>query len=264
MAGFRTHIGRSIDPSHPSVRLALNIAALAGAAGVAFGWFGGRDWRVGGVTGLVWAAASFLAWATTRELHHDNSRPAVFAAILAPAGVAVFGAPSFLIGGALLLLGRVSLGSTGRRPLVTDLATLTLLGLWIARSPAGWSVAIVTAVALARVRAPGARDGRPWALVLSAGATGVLALSGGFTLGTLDSAAPIALAIGAVLGKGIASRASPRVETDRGGEPPSASDQFTARLLVLIGVLFATLISADPAIVLPAAAGLVSLSIRSE
>ncbi len=264
MPRFRSHLGRAVDPSFPSVRLAINLAALAGLAGAVFGWFGERDWRVAGVTGLVWAGASFLAWATTRELHHDHSRPAAFAAVLAPAGAAVFGGPSFLIGGALLLTGRVSLRSTGRRPLVGDLAVLVLLGLWIARSPAGWSVAIVMAVALARLRAPGARDGRLWALGLAVGSTAVLSLSGGFTMGPLDSATPVALVIGAVLGMGIASRAAPTVETDRGGEPPSASDQFVARLLVLVGVLSATLISADPAIVLPAAMGLISLSIRSE
>ncbi len=264
MARFRSHIGRNIDLSYASNRNAVNIAAVAGFVGAVFGWWGDRDWRAAGVTGLVWAGASFLAWATARELHHDLTRPAVFAAVLAPAGAALFGAPSFGIVAALLLVGRVSLGSTGRRLLATDMLGLTVLGLWISRSSAGWAVAIVLALSIARVGTLGVRNAKYWGLGLAAGATAVLVLSGGFEMGTLDSPAPIAVALGAVIGMGMAPRTTPTVPTDRGGPPPSATDQFVARLLVLVGVLAATLISANAGIVIPAAAGLVALSIRTE
>lgn len=264
MARFRSHVGRAIDPSFASNRQALNIAAVAGLAGAIFGWWGERDWKAAAITALVWAGASFLAWATARELHHDQTRPAVFAAVLAPAGAALFGAPSFLIIGALLLAGRVSLGSTGRRLLVTDLIGLSVLGLWVSRSSAGWAVALVLAVALVRSGGTGPRNARLWGLGLAAGATAVLAVSGGFSMGALDSAAPIAIALGSVIGMGIAPRTAPTVPTDRGGPAPSSSNQFVARLLVLVGVLAATLISADAGIAIPAAAGLVSLSIRTE
>lgn len=264
MTRLRTHIGREIDPNHPSTRLALNVAALAGFAGAAFGWWGERQWQVAGVTALVWAGTSLLAWATTRELLHDNPRPAVFAAVLAPAGAALFGSPSFLIGAALLFVGRVSLGSTGRRPLTTDLVALTLLGLWIARTPAGWAVALVLAVALARAGPDGPDRGRWWAFGLAAGATAVMVLSGGFVLAEGNLAVSLALVIGALMGTGIASRTPPRVPADAGGPPPSASDQSVARILVLIGMAAATLISTDPAIAVPAGAGLISLALRTE
>ncbi len=263
MTRIRTHVGRDLDPAHPGVRRALNLAAVAGLGGILFGWLGEGDWRTGAITGLVWAGASFLAWATTRELHHDFDRPALFAAVLAPVGAALFGAPSFLSVGALLLLGRISLGSTGRRPLATDLAFLAALGIWISRTPAGWSLAVVMAVAIARLGTLGrARSGRRWGLGLAAASTGVMVFSGGFSMAGLDSAAPLALVVGAILGFGIASRKAPTIETDRGGPPPTAADQLVARLLVLVGVIAATLISGDPAIVLPAAAGLVALAIR--
>ncbi len=265
MTRFRTHVGRAVDPSYPSVRRALNVAVAAGLAGIAFGWVGDGEWQIGAITGLVWAGSSFLAWATTRELHHDFDRPALFAAVLAPLGAAVFGAPSFLAVGVLLLLARVSLGSTGRRPLATDLAVMVAISVWLARTPAGWSVAIVMAVALARLGALGrARAGRLWGLGLAAASTGIMALSGGFSMGELDSAAPVALVVGAAIGFGIAPKNPPTVETDRGGPPPSGADQFVARLLVLVGVIAATLISAEAGFVLPAAVGLIALAIRNE
>lgn len=264
MTRLRTHIGREIDPKYPSNRLALNVAALAGFAGAAFGWWGERHWQVAGVTALAWAGTSFLAWATTRELLHDNPRPAVFAAVLAPAGAALFGPPAFLIGVTLLFVGRLSLGSTGRNPLTSDLAVVTVLGLWIARTPAGWAVAIVLAVALARIGAEGPNRGRWWAFGLAAGATAVMVASGGFVLSEGNLAVSVALVAGALMGAGIAARTPPRVPVDTGGPPPSASDQSVARILVLSGTAAATLISADPAIAVPAVAGLVALALRTE
>lgn len=258
-------IGRGLDLAYPSNRFAINVAVLAGVAGAAFGWVGTAHLPTAAITGAFWGIGSFVAWVTGRELHHDDPRPAGAAAILAPLGAALLGEAGILMVVGIMLTARITLGSTGRGLSRVEAALLVALGLFLARTVSGWAIAVVMAVGLARVatRAHSPRGLLWWgAGALAVGATLVQAFSEGFAVPPIETAEPIAVSLGAAIGMGIAGRTVPEVPTDSGTAPPSASDQFVARLLALVGVVAATLLSPDPGIVFPAAAALIALSLR--
>lgn len=136
-----THLGRIVDPRHPSNLFAV-VATLAAAVA---GWV-----VVGGIGGAVGAGgATFFTWALAREL--DPDRPWTAGVAAAGAGVAAMFLPVEL--GALavtMLAGRVVLRSTGLAPTVVDLVAVTGLAAFVARSPAGWAAGMALAFALAR------------------------------------------------------------------------------------------------------------------
>ncbi|NND85552.1 MAG: hypothetical protein HKN46_10435 [Acidimicrobiia bacterium] len=257
-------IGRHLDLDVPSNRFAINVAVAAGIAGTIFGWIGDQTIPTAIITGAFWGIGSFLGWVTGRELHHDDPRPAGAAAILAPLGAAFLGEAGILLVVGIMVTARITLNSTGRGLSKVEGGLIALLGLFIAQSISGWAIAMVMAVGLARAAS---KDGAPpilrtWAFGLSVGATVVQGLSDGFAIPPIETAEPVAVAIGALMGMGIAGRTVPEVNTDSSDTPPSASDQFVARLLTLIAVVAATLLSTNPGIVFPAAAALIALSLR--
>lgn len=258
-------IGRGFDLGIPSNRFAVNVAVVAGVAGTIFGWFGDQTVPTAIITGAFWGIGSFMGWVTGRELHHDDPRPAGAAAILAPLGAAFLGEARILMVVGIMITARITLNSTGRGLSKVEGALIALLGLLLARSISGWAVAMVMAVGLARVATkdyapPGLRV---WgAFGLAVGATIIQGLAEGFAIPPIESAEPVAVAIGAVMGMGIVGRTVPEVDTDSGDRPPTASDQFVARLLALVAVVAATLLSTNPGIVFPAAAALIALSLR--
>lgn len=257
-------IGRGLDLDIPSNRFAINVAVAAGIAGTIFGWAGDQTIPTAIITGAFWGIGSFMGWVTGRELHHDDPRPAGAAALLAPLGAAFLGEAGILMVVGIMITARITLNSTGRGLSRGEAALIVLLGLFIAREISGWAIAMVMAVGIARVAAKEyAPAGLRWgAFVLAAGATGVQAVTEGFVVPPIETAEPIAVAIGAVMGIGIAGRTVPEVNTDSGPTPPTASDQFVARLLAVAAVVAATLLSPNPGIVFPAAAALIALSLR--
>lgn len=258
-------IGRGLDLAYPSNRFAINVAVLAGVAGAIFGWFGTGLLGTAVITGAFWGIGSFTAWVTGRELHHDDPRPAGAAAILAPFGAALLGEAGILMVVGILITARITLNSTGRGLSTVEGGLVVLLGLFLAQTMSGWAVAIVMAVGLARIATKDyAPAGIRWwgGFALAGGATAIQALTDGFVVPPIETAEPIAVAIGAVMGVGIAGRATPEVLTDSGDEPPAASDQSAARLLTVVAVVAATLLSTNPGIVFPAAAACIALSLR--
>jgi len=140
---FRSHIGRDIDIRYLPNALMIVIASLAGAIAV-IAWLSG-----GPAESIFFAPAyAFVTWSLLREIDPDHDWTALASAALA-AGWVLVGAPraSVLALGVLILVGRLTTESTGRRPLVTDLVALLLAAL-AAYTVEGWIAAFGLAIAL--------------------------------------------------------------------------------------------------------------------
>ena len=260
----RSATGRSIDPSSPAHRRVLAIAVLAGVVGGSIHLFTDGGLWPATVEGFYWGAASFAAWATARELDHDDPRGAILAAVLAPVAVYAFGRPSLWLVFGLMIAGRVALRSTGLVPSLVDQLVLAALGLLAAGSTGGWAAAMVIAVVLSREgsRSEGrARAGRFTGFGLALLATIRHAAFGDAWV--IDG--PIELAVWLMAGVVLIAlvvmpRIPPTVACDATDMPPSAADQFVARLVVATGAILATVLDADPAVAAPTIAALVGVA----
>ncbi len=122
--------------------LALTTLAALGGAGLAV-FYQGSPWLF-----LQAGGAVFLTWALTRELDPDRVNSALLAGFLAgiwaltEQGVALLP----LLG--MLLVARLLVESTGRRPLTTDVLTVAALAAAISFSPLGFVAGFGIAVAL--------------------------------------------------------------------------------------------------------------------
>ena len=141
---FRSHLMRPLDMSDPWNRSVLFLSAMAGAVGAYLTLFQGRD-----ILHAVEAGGStFLAWALCRELDPDRQTPAI--------AVAVFGGVWALLGmetailpfAALLLVARILVETTGRRPLPGDLLVVALGATVVSLTPLGWVMGFGLAVAI--------------------------------------------------------------------------------------------------------------------
>ena len=133
-----------MDPTNPWNRAILALSAVAGATGAYLTLaHGAETWLGVGAAGYT-----FLAWALARELDPDRQVPAVVLAVLA--GVwALLGYRTVLLPFAgLLMIARVVVETTGRRPLPTDLAALAVLAAVMSFTPLGWVVGFGLAVAM--------------------------------------------------------------------------------------------------------------------
>ncbi|MEX1280083.1 MAG: hypothetical protein AB1Z55_05130, partial [Acidimicrobiia bacterium] len=262
--------GRPFDPRLPSNRNALLVAVAAGAVGVVLGLVESGDWAQDWIEillrGVVLGAASLLAWATARELDHDEPGGALVAAVLAPLAVASWGRPAFLAGVALLMAARLALRSTGRVPTLVDQIVLLGLGGLAALPVAGWVAAMTLSVALAREggrssdRAPAGRiTGFGLALVAT---IAHYAFGDAFTIP--DGGQPALAVVVGVIALGsvfLIPRRPPAVPCDRTETPPSGSDQFAARILAGTGASAATLVSVSPEVAAPTVAALVGVAV---
>jgi hypothetical protein len=259
-----TAIGRAIDLSYRSNRLALAIAAAAGVAGGIVGLATNSGWDIAIEAG-VWAGASLAAWVTARELDHDDPRGATIAAVIAPLGVWWLGRPAFLAAVALIMAARVALRSTGLVPSILDQLGLVGLGVLAAGPTAGWVAAMLLAVAVAR---DGARrtDPAPWArsfgFALALAATARHMVWGdAFLIGTDHLVGAGIAAAAAFVALALGPRLPPQVPCDAIETPPQGSDAFVARLLVALGASAGALVAGDPAATVPALAALVGVAV---
>ncbi|MGH8916643.1 MAG: hypothetical protein ACRDZM_19285 [Acidimicrobiia bacterium] len=120
------------------------ISVLAGAIGAILTIVFDHDFllafRAGGTT--------FLAWAVARELDPDRQVSAIIAGVAGGAW-ALTGTPTAILPFAgLLLISRLLVETTGRRPLPTDLAVLTVIAIVISFTPLGWVMGFGLAIAI--------------------------------------------------------------------------------------------------------------------
>ena len=140
---FKSHVVRGFDVSSLSNRLMFGLIAITGVASVAV-------WISGGDIAVLWAPVqTFLVWALVRELDPDHDSTALFAGLVAGLWILA----GFDVGGTLpaiglLMAARVVVNTTGRRPLVWDLAALGVFAAVISFTAAGWVAGFGLAIAI--------------------------------------------------------------------------------------------------------------------
>ncbi len=135
---------RPLDPASPWNRAAVVISFVAGVIGAVLTLGYEREIMLAVEAG----GTSFLSWALVRELDPDHQGSAIAAAIAGGAWVLV-GEPIALvplIG--LLLISRLLVETTGRRPLPIDLAAMAVVATAVSATPLGWVMGFGLAVAI--------------------------------------------------------------------------------------------------------------------
>ncbi len=141
---FRSHLTRSLDPGNRWNEVILGLTGLAFVIGVALMLTLDRP----PTFPVAASGAVFLSWALTRELDPDHQAGAVLAALVGGAW-ALFGMPTAILPFVgLLMVTRLLVETTGRRPLATDLAVLVILAGLISITSLGWVMGCGLAVAI--------------------------------------------------------------------------------------------------------------------
>jgi hypothetical protein len=142
----RSGITRRLDFSHRSNRFVVVATLGSGIVAGCVGLPSGGSWWPAVADGVLAGGASFLAWATARELDPDHPASAGIAAMLAPA-LLVAGPANLLIMTVLLVSVRLVAGTTGRAARPIDLLLLGLAAALICLRAGGGAVATVAALA---------------------------------------------------------------------------------------------------------------------
>lgn len=144
---LRSGIGRGFDLSYPSNRFVLLATPLLGVvAGVAT-LVVGEGWGEAVRNGVSAGGSAFLAWTIARELHPDHASLAVPATLAAPLGV-LLADPDLLAAATVMLVARVTAGTTGRALTPIDLLVLFAVAGPVAVRSSGVAVLAGGAVAL--------------------------------------------------------------------------------------------------------------------
>lgn len=140
---FRSHLTRSLDFGRRSNQAITAIVVIAAGIAAVL-WLDGEPAQI-----LLAPVHTFVAWAIVREIDPDHQWSALLAAVAA-AGWIVLGFPvaSALPAAGLLVAGRLITATTGRRPLVTDLAVVTVFGIALGYTVPGWVAGFGLALAL--------------------------------------------------------------------------------------------------------------------
>ncbi len=174
---FRSHIMRALDPANPWNRAILILSVVAGAMGALLTLVFDRDL----ILAIQAGGATFLSWALVRELDPDRQVSAIAAAVCGGAW-ALVGMPTALLPFAgLLMISRLLVETTGRRPLRTDLAALAILATAISYTQVGWVMGFGLAIAIYvddRMSDEHNRAALLAALAAAVGASAVVTLAG--------------------------------------------------------------------------------------
>jgi hypothetical protein len=139
---FRSHVGRSLDLTNRTNLVMLGMSAGLAVVAVVL-WLGGSPGSV-----FLAPVHGFLVWALVREIDPDHPWVALVAG--AGAGAWAFrGGPmvSALAVAGVMVGARLVSGTTGRRPLPTDLAVLAVAAAAIGFTIEGWVAGFGLAVA---------------------------------------------------------------------------------------------------------------------
>ncbi|MEX0825886.1 MAG: hypothetical protein WD184_03905 [Acidimicrobiia bacterium] len=143
---IRSGITRRFDFSYRSNRFAVVATLGSGIVAGCVGLLSGGGWWPAVADGVLAGGASFLSWATARELDPDHPVSAGIAAVLAPV-LLVAGPANLLVMTVLLVSVRVVGGTTGRAMRPIDLLFLGLGAALICLRAGGGAVATVAALA---------------------------------------------------------------------------------------------------------------------
>jgi hypothetical protein len=141
---IRSHLMRPIDPANLWNRAVVILSVLAGVIGAILTLGYDRDLMLA----IQASAATFLSWAVVRELDPDHQSSAIVAAVVGGAW-ALTGQPTALLPYlGLLMIARLVVETTGRRPLPVDLGAMAVLATAISVSPLGWVMGFGLAVSI--------------------------------------------------------------------------------------------------------------------
>lgn len=140
---FRSHVARPFDFRLWSNRILFILVGVFGVAAII-------TWANGAPAPVLWAPAHvFVAWAMMREIDPDSVVSAPLIAVATGTWVLLDNpAPNLLAAGGIVLAARVTLNSTGRRPLISDLVALGLIATVISSTRVGWVAGVGLAVAI--------------------------------------------------------------------------------------------------------------------
>jgi hypothetical protein len=135
---------RALDPANRWNRAILILSVVAGSVGALLTVVIDRDL----ILAIQAGGATFLSWALVRELDPDRQVSAMTAAVFGGAW-ALVGMPTALLSFAgLLVISRLLVETTGRRPLPTDLAALAILATTISYTPLAWVMGFGISIAI--------------------------------------------------------------------------------------------------------------------
>jgi hypothetical protein len=142
-----THIGRTLDPRIPSIRLVLILAALAAVGMALYRISTGLLLQEVGLQAVATGVFVVLAWAAARELDPDHNRSAYIAAGLMVAALLAWPLPNLLLTMTAIAAIRVVNRTTGLPALPTDaLGIIALVGV-ITALDGLWVIGLVAALA---------------------------------------------------------------------------------------------------------------------
>lgn len=124
---LRSGLGRRLDFGLLSNRIAVAVPVLSGMVAGSWGLLDGASlWEATGY-GVAAGGASFLGWATARELDPDHPGSAALAAVATP-WLVLWSGPALAAGGLWLVALRIMSGTTGAAPYPPDLVVVVGLG----------------------------------------------------------------------------------------------------------------------------------------
>lgn len=141
---IRSHIMRPFDLSDPWNRGVLALSAIAAVIGAYLTIFQDREPFLAVQAG----GTAFLSWALCRELDPDRQVPAIALTVFGGGWALLGNETAILPFAGLLLVARLLVESTGRRPLPTDLAAVAVIASLISFTPLGWVMGFGLAVAV--------------------------------------------------------------------------------------------------------------------
>ena len=194
---FRSHLSRAFGFRYPTHRLVVAIGVVVGVV-AAVGWL--NDTKT--VSALLAPVYVGVVWALVREIDPDNDWTAIAAAAFAGWWVLQQNpVVSALAVGAMAVSARIMSETTGRRPLVTDLVVVAVLGIGVAYTVEGWvaGLGVAGAMVVDHRRAERRLRIQPWiALATAIGASVTAWITGvELTAGAVSARAALAAAVAA-------------------------------------------------------------------
>lgn len=144
-----TGLGRPLDLTMTSNRVAVVGSSIAGALGVLFSWLSVGE--LGLLSAASVAIGVFLAWALVREIDPDNGSAPYLAMVIAGI-LGLISAPAALVVAVLLLTTRVLTGTVGTSLRPFDLVVLVALAGYAGTQPVAWPIVGLLAYAILRSR----------------------------------------------------------------------------------------------------------------
>lgn len=195
VVAIRSHLLRPMEAANPWNRAIFILTLVAAAAGAYLGFNSDRS----PLLALQAGGTTFLAWALCRELDPDRQTTAIALAVLGGAWSLLGGETAIIPFVALLIVARILVETTGRRPLPTDLVVVAIVASLVSYTRLGWVMGFGIAVALYvddRLAEQPSRGGLLAAMAAAVGSSVVASLIGTFPRALPDVRPMLAIILG--------------------------------------------------------------------